>query len=289
MTAFVSLDGVYQDFGLRASNIHSFPGLAEFDYDISNLERALFKDPKAYARKALITLTCPSAKDPLYQDRYPGCSNVLLLAEADWSWFEKFDSTVKSGSEAREPEYKEFCKFWEEVFLERLYKYYPKAEGKVKSIHIGTPLTNMWYINSPKGASYGLDWDLARFEEDTMQALRCDECKIPNLWTTGTDTLFGGLCGAMMGGVVTFLHLAGFTNFVLGVVAAIGSSWILAFLLQLVKTGLVAAVSAQTSSILFVICGHLAPILIYLPVLKVFPVDMSHVMMPKEPQLKKEQ
>ena len=26
MTAFVSLDGVYQDFGLRASNIHSFPG-----------------------------------------------------------------------------------------------------------------------------------------------------------------------------------------------------------------------------------------------------------------------
>ena len=27
MTAFVSLDGVYQDFGLRASNIHSFPGM----------------------------------------------------------------------------------------------------------------------------------------------------------------------------------------------------------------------------------------------------------------------
>ena len=44
-------------------------GLPEFDYDISNLERALFNDPKANARKALITLTCPAAKDPLRQER----------------------------------------------------------------------------------------------------------------------------------------------------------------------------------------------------------------------------
>ena len=216
---------------------------------------------------------------------------MLLLAEADWSWFEKFDSTIKSGSDAREPEYVEFCKFWEEVFLERLYKYYPKAEGKVKSIHIGTPLTNMWYINSPKGASYGLDWDISRFDEDTMQALRCDECKIADLWTTGTDTLFGGLCGAMMGGVVTFLHLAGFTNFLLGVMATVASSWALAFLLQLLKTGLLNAVWTQLSSIYFVLFAHLVPIMIYLPLLKIFPVDRSHVMMPKDTQneTKKEQ
>ena len=69
MTAFVSLDGVYTDFGLRPANIHSFVGLPAFDYDISDLERALFKDPRKNASKALVTLTCPSAKDPLYQDR----------------------------------------------------------------------------------------------------------------------------------------------------------------------------------------------------------------------------
>eukprot|EP00658_Telonema_sp_P-2_P082584 TRINITY_DN875_c0_g1_i2.p1 TRINITY_DN875_c0_g1~~TRINITY_DN875_c0_g1_i2.p1 ORF type:complete len:810 (+),score=184.88 TRINITY_DN875_c0_g1_i2:186-2615(+) len=248
MTAFVSLDGVYTDFDLRPSNIHSFIGLPEFEYDVSKMERALFETPDTMSRKALITLTCPSAKDPLYQHRYPGCSNVLLLAEADWSWMDKFDPTVKSGSDGREAEYKDFCKQWEGAFLERLYRYYPKCEGKVKQIHIGTPLTNHYYLNSPQGASYGLDWDVERFKESTLEALRT-QTKVPNLWSTGTDNLFGGFAGAMMSGVVTFLQMSGFQEHVLATLAAILLSWFAAFILNWFGTGLIWAVFAQIFAI----------------------------------------
>ena len=36
-----------------------------------------------------MTLTCPAAKDPLYQEEYPGTSNVLLLVEGLYDeWFQ---------------------------------------------------------------------------------------------------------------------------------------------------------------------------------------------------------
>ena len=84
--------------------------------------------------------------------------------------------------------------------MERLYSYYPKCKGKIKQVHIGTPLTNMYYLNSPQvccvpcvlcvlsrfkcaacqGASYGLDWTVERFEAETMEvcAVCCVLCAV---------------------------------------------------------------------------------------------------------------
>jgi len=137
MTCYVSLDGPSEQFKIKPANIHSFIGLPRFNFDVSELQWAFHNDPKANS-DALITLTSPSAKDPSYMRHHPGRSNMLLLAEGEWDWFKEFDSEAKSESPAREQKYLDIKKWWEDVFLQRLYKYYPLTKGFVKNVFVGT-------------------------------------------------------------------------------------------------------------------------------------------------------
>jgi hypothetical protein len=74
MTAFISLDGPPEQFGLEGANLHTWGEKlgSEFGFDVAKIQEALYKDPRTYARDALITITCPAAKDPDYQKRFPG-------------------------------------------------------------------------------------------------------------------------------------------------------------------------------------------------------------------------
>lgn len=131
------------------------PALAEHDFDVSAMQRAFYKHARARARvrprprvplsrrrrrdpfaqrEPLITLTCPAAKDPEYAREYPGTSNVLLLAEGVCEWFERFRDD-RYGS--RSHEYKEFKARFEDMFLRRLYHYYPGTRGHVRGVEIG--------------------------------------------------------------------------------------------------------------------------------------------------------
>ena len=50
MTAFVNFDGPSSKFDLRPANIHSFGDLPKFDYSISEMQRALYRDQKKISR-----------------------------------------------------------------------------------------------------------------------------------------------------------------------------------------------------------------------------------------------
>eukprot|EP00976_Prorocentrum_cordatum_P016710 336308-Prorocentrum_minimum.AAC.1 len=55
---------------------------------VRRMHEEFYADPFRQAR-CLMTLTCPAAKDPLYQSEYPGTSNVLLLTEGLYDeWFQ---------------------------------------------------------------------------------------------------------------------------------------------------------------------------------------------------------
>lgn len=159
----------------------------------------------------LITLTCPAAKDPLYGAELPGRSNVLLLAEGLKGWFTAGAGGEQTGRHgARPADYKALKAKFEPMFLRRLYRYYPQCEGRVTHVELSTPLSAEHFIAAPQGASYGLEWTPAHFDEALHEDLFSPKVKgIPGLYLTGEAVAFGGFYGALATGYATAAHVLG--------------------------------------------------------------------------------
>eukprot|EP00005_Dracoamoeba_jomungandri_P004457 CAMPEP_0174252230 /NCGR_PEP_ID=MMETSP0439-20130205/1791_1 /TAXON_ID=0 /ORGANISM="Stereomyxa ramosa, Strain Chinc5" /LENGTH=686 /DNA_ID=CAMNT_0015332741 /DNA_START=335 /DNA_END=2395 /DNA_ORIENTATION=+ len=208
MTGFITLDGPCEEFGLRGSNIHSFRFLKKHGYDISAGQHAFYADPFG-EKGGLVTLTCPSAKDPKYKQHFPDTSNVLLLTEAKWEWFSDMDVGTHGN---RSEEYKKFKEQYSEIFLDNLYHYYPKTKGHVTQIEVGSPLTIQYYLNAPHGESYGLEWSPQRFNPQLLNLLK-PKSSIPGFYLTGEASLFGGFLGGLLSGYITAIKVLGFPKF----------------------------------------------------------------------------
>eukprot|EP00958_Prasinococcus_capsulatus_P023947 scaffold3674_cov371-Prasinococcus_capsulatus_cf.AAC.4 len=229
--AYISLDGPPEAFDLKPWNIHSMPDLPKYDYNISAMQEDFYRDPFSQ-KECLMTLTCPSAKDKFYAKDLPGRSNVLLLIEGMPEWFRDFDETQHG---RRTDDYKQlkvaihgpsrcrqaailrmyvcFCLVQESfkpLFLERLYKYYPKTEGHITHIEISTPLSAEHFINSPEGASYGLEWTPEHFERELHEEFFNPTVqKVGSMYMTGEAVAYGGFYGALATGYATASHILG--------------------------------------------------------------------------------
>jgi len=224
MTAFINLDGPPEAFGLTSSNIHSWLDLPKFNYNPSKMQEAFYEDPIKHADGCLMTLTCPCLKDPEYRRDHPDSSNVLLLTEAKWEWFKDMDleevkahyagEKTSGGNHGNRPkDYLDFKKKWEKVFLDRLYKYFPKTKGHVSGVEIGTPITLAHFLGASHGGSYGMAWTPERFDETLLDDYMRVESKISGLYLAGESALFGGFVGAMSGGYIAALKCLGLWKF----------------------------------------------------------------------------
>lgn len=209
IAAFIGLDGPEEDFGLRSSNIHSMPLLPAFNYDISRMQEAFYRDPLSMSQ-CLMTLTFPSAKDPRYHERCPGRSNVLLLTEAKSEWFAEWQDEAFN---ERSHGYKQFKERFKPLFLERLFRYYPKCRGHIESFELGTPMTSSHFLGTPQGGSYGLEWTPQHFDAEVLEYAHI-ETRIAQLWLTGEFSLFGGLAGATLSGYLTAIKMLGPLSFI---------------------------------------------------------------------------
>lgn len=101
---------------------------------MGRFSRDYYADPlDGPCRSPLVTITCPSAKDPWYGHEHPGRANALLLIEGLPEWFDEFkDEEWGRRSEA----YKAMKQRFEDLFLERLYRYYPKVERCIMRIRL---------------------------------------------------------------------------------------------------------------------------------------------------------
>lgn len=203
MTAFVTLDKNFRELNICAANIHSMPDLPKYGYDLSKMQEDFYKNPMKQPG-CLVTITCPSAKDAIYDEKYPNECNVLMLTEAKMHWFDFPCGTHGNRTE----KYKEFKAYFQELFLERLYNVFPKTKGHVKKIEIGTPVTTKFYLYAPDGESYGLELSPKRFSKDVMKKLEA-KTNVDGLFLTGEAAFFGGLGGAMVSGWITTFHVLG--------------------------------------------------------------------------------
>ena len=222
---FVGMTGTTEELGLRAANLWVLPVDGEYNYEglaLDDTDKALESSNNPWADVGndddkddmLLFMGFPSVKDPSFASRCPGKSTCEIISTAHSEWFEAFLSEKVTGTRGNpnqsgkrtSEDYALIKKGLEEKLLRALYRHYPKTRGKVEYVNIGTPLTNVYYLNRPD--SYGLEHTPAHYS-GALDLMR-PQTGIPGLYATGQDIGTVGVVGALNGGILTAHAVLGY-------------------------------------------------------------------------------
>lgn len=141
-------------------------------------------------------LLSPSARDPMWSQRYPNKTTVLTLTEMPW-----LEECRRSESKKRDIDGR-----LSETMMKLVHAYYPALKNETPAfMQGGAPVgcnPTSW-----KGSSYGLAVDPERYLRDTHW-LR-PQTRIPGLYLTGQDALSPGFAGALGGAAFAYAAFTG--------------------------------------------------------------------------------
>lgn len=229
LTLFVGLKGDHDaDFQLPPSQQWVYPNASVENYlkdlqGFSSMEEAAKNlSPKDIG---LVFIASSSTKDSEWKHNHPGRTTLEIMTSAPWEWFEALapgsggpdgdkslgtmDPGGKPGSHGQT--YKEAKRAMSDLIWSRVVEVLsssgavnlPKTLDAVDHHELGTPLTYAHFYRREKGAFYGLDHNMNRFEPRVMfERLRPEVEEIPGLFLTGQDVSTCGFGGALVGGVM---------------------------------------------------------------------------------------
>lgn len=145
---------------------------------------------------AVTYISFPFLKDKTWETRVGTKVSVDLLGLAPASWF----SDWKNSKFGKRPEDYEARK--EELagpYLREMYRVFPEFTGKLEHLEISSPLTSKHYFMNVEGETYGLASTPDRFRPEEQGPWT----DVKGLYLSGQDTLFIGLYGAMVSGILT--------------------------------------------------------------------------------------
>jgi all-trans-retinol 13,14-reductase len=196
-TAHVSLYvGLKQSdaaLGLRGTNLWVYPS---FDHD-ANVER--------FARESArdegtpfpgVYLSFPSAKDPGFQQRYPGKSTVEAIVMLPYAAFADWGETRWK---RRGEDYDALKQRLSARLLAELERQAPSIVGNIACAELSTPVTTRHFMNYGSGEIYGIAATPERFAARALGA----RTPIHGLYLTGQDVASLGVVGALFGGVIS--------------------------------------------------------------------------------------
>ena len=188
---FCKIKGDATELGLPTHNLWYFNG-----YDLDDAFDKYFADP-THVRPPTVYVGFPCTKDTTWKKRLPGVSNAILISDGLYEWFEKWaDSPVKHRGE----EYMEFKAKLTNHLLDILYETVPEVKGRVVYHHLGTPLSEVTYLSSYHGGSYGTKCQPEMFSQVNHRWTTTPHTAIPGLYLAGSDAFLPAVCGAMYGG-----------------------------------------------------------------------------------------
>ncbi|XP_064648110.1 all-trans-retinol 13,14-reductase-like [Lineus longissimus] len=197
ISVFAGLKGTTEELGLKKQNVWAFNSSdldGEFDEFCAKTPEDAVKGDVP-----LMFLSFPSTKDSTWEQRHPGKSTVAIVTIVPWEWFKQWEvQQVKKRCE----EYEDLKngigrQMWKQACL-----MYPQIEDKLDYFEVGSPLSNKYYIGSPKGEVYGLDHDKARFGSPEVAMTLRPDTDVPGLFLTGQDVLSCGFSGGLHGGLL---------------------------------------------------------------------------------------
>jgi len=196
MTVFVGLDATKEELGVKAQNFwvytsNDFDTIFEDYVNLSASEAGTTDIP-------LLFISFPSTKDPTWEDRFPGKTTCAIVTLANYEWFSEWDG-ARVGK--RGDDYEDIKNRIGERMWKQTIKLFPQIADHRVYFEVGSPVTNNYYIGSPRGEIYGLDHDKGRFSPEAAALLRA-KTPVPGLLLTGQDLFTCGFSGAMFGGLL---------------------------------------------------------------------------------------
>eukprot|EP00731_Ephydatia_muelleri_P018758 Em0011g798a len=200
---FVGLEGTAAELGLKAENFWVFQ-----DKNTEKAFSAFVGQPYQEAMKQpvpLMFVSFPSAKDPTFNNRYPGKSTCTIITVTPYEWFQEW---AEQRVTHRDDDYKSVKETIAEQMWRQVLQLFPNLEGRRVYCEVGTPLSNCYYLNAPRGEIYGADHNTARFGLEAVAEMR-PGTDVPGLYLTGQDVLTCGFSGALFGGVLCASEVLG--------------------------------------------------------------------------------
>ena len=165
-------------------------------YDLNQADE-LYKSQMKFEGMGGYVLS-PSARDPLYAQRYPGKSTVIALAEAPPGWVAR--------ARVDKPFEEELKAAVTHNLLKIVHRHMPQLKGKTPKFSLaGVPMgcnPRAWH-----GCSLGLEPSGDRFVKHTHW-LR-PETKVEGLYLTGQDAFSAGFAGSMASARLCYCAITG--------------------------------------------------------------------------------
>lgn len=190
ISLYIGLKHTAKELGLRTANYWIYPDNYDHDQNLRNF----LKDPSGPLPVTYISF--PSAKDPDFENRYPGRSTIEIIGFAPYQWFEKWENTKWK---KRGEDYEKFKEEISQRLLAQLYRFEPQVKGKIDTYELSTPLSTRNFANYHHGEIYGIAHSPDRFELKFLRA----HTPIRNLFLTGQDIVTAGIGAALLSGVIT--------------------------------------------------------------------------------------
>jgi phytoene dehydrogenase-like protein len=189
---FCKIDGSAEEIPLPTHNLWYFNS-----YDLDEAFDSYFADPVSH-RPPTVYIGFPCTKDTTWKRRYPHTSNCILISDGLWEWFERWENTHVHN---RGADYEEFKAKLSKHLLDILYECVPEVKGKVSFHMLGTPLSEVTYLSSFHGGSYGTKCLPTMFDPINHKWTMTPRTPIPGLYVAGSDGYLPAVCGAMHGGL----------------------------------------------------------------------------------------
>mmetsp|Transcript_8993 Transcript_8993/g.12794 ORF Transcript_8993/g.12794 Transcript_8993/m.12794 type:complete len:715 (-) Transcript_8993:40-2184(-) len=190
---FVKLRGDAKELSLPMHNLWYFNG-----YNLDLAFEEYFEDPMT-VRPPTVYIGFPCTKDKTWEHRYPGTSNCILISDGLYEWFEKWsDKPVMNRGE----DYLKLKQKLSSILLNILYEQVPSTKGRVEFCELGTPLSEMTYLSSYHGGSYGTKCTVEMFDEVNREWTTTPHTAISGLTLAGCDAFLPSVTGSMYGGVL---------------------------------------------------------------------------------------
>lgn len=185
---YIGLKKTAKALKLPKSNYWVFPENYDHDENQRNYRQASDPLPVSY-------ISFPSAKDPTWEERYPGKSTIEIITLVPYEWFKAWEGSEWKN---RGEEYEQFKGQIAQQLLESLFRVLPQLREEVDYYELSTPLTTRKFDHNDKGEIYGLAHSPARFRNKNLKP----QTPVKGLYLTGQDVLTAGIGGALMGGVL---------------------------------------------------------------------------------------
>ncbi len=190
LSLYIGLKHTAEELQLPKANYWIYPNGTDHDKALDNfLEDYNNEFPVIY-------ISFPSAKNPVFLEKYPDRATIEIITPAKYEWFAQWENTRWK---KRGEDYDALKEKLAQRLLKFLYKYEPQVEGKIDMYELSTPVTTRHFCNYINGEIYGLDHHPERFAKDFLKP----QTPVKNLYLTGQDIVTVGIGGALMSGVLT--------------------------------------------------------------------------------------